>query len=76
MASDNKVETSYLEDLKRRGILDKLYQLGIINAKGYIMLEVRHKVADLMRQGLSRGQAVNHTAKAMRYTTRNIYYYL
>ena len=71
-----EIPTAYLEDLKRRGILDDMYQLGLVGHKAYMMLEIRHKVNDLMAQGLSRGQAVNKTADSVGLHRVTIYKYL
>jgi hypothetical protein len=48
----------------------------MINQKHFLMLEVRHKVDALMRQGWSRGMAVRHLSREMGVSKVTIYSYL
>jgi len=73
---DSTDNTAYLQHLKDKGHLAKMYRYGWINHVPHTTLEVRNKVNAMMRQGYSRGRAVREIAELMRVTTRTIYYYL
>ena len=70
------IPTAFLEDLKARGILPLLYKYGMINYKYSTILEVRHKVNDLMRAGKSKGEAVKTVSSLMSLSIQTIYTYL
>jgi len=70
------IPTAFLEDLKARGILPLLYKYGMINYKYSTILEVRHKVYDLMKLGRSKGEAVKAVSNLMSLSIQTIYTYL
>ena len=70
------VPTELLEWMEHKGVLDKLFQEGIISYKIYMMLPIRRKIDSLMRSGNSHGEAVKHVASELHMSRQNIYNYL
>ena len=68
--------TAYLQWLKDKGILAKMYRYGLINHIPLTTLEVRNKVDALMRQGYSKGRAVRELSSIMRVSKVTIYSYI
>ncbi len=73
---EDKIDTAYLQWLKDKGILTKMYKYGYINHLPSATLETRLKVDALMRQGRSRGEAVRSVATTMRCCLKTVYSYL
>ena len=71
-----KDKTKYLLYLKNEGILEKMYQLGIISPVVFKGLEARLKVGQLKRQGMRPGPAVKRVATMLGCHPKHIYTYL
>ncbi len=71
--SDNKIDTLYLQWLKDKGILAKLYRYGYIGHRLSTTLEVRLKVNALMRSGKSHGGATRIVAREFGVSRQYIY---
>ncbi len=74
--NDNKIDTLYIQWLKDKGILTKLYRYGYLGPRLATTLEVRLKLNALMRAGYSRGGAVRSIAESMNRSLKTIYSYL
>ncbi len=72
----NRVPTPYLQWLKDKGILTKMYRYGMLTPKPSAMLEIRLKINALMRQGLSKEQAVLNVVDSLGLSRSTIYRYL
>jgi hypothetical protein len=62
-----------LQELRDRGILNELYQSGMITPKPFIALEVALKVAALTKLKHTHGKAVRLVATQLRLHTKTVY---
>ena len=76
LGTKGRVPTAYLQQLKERGILTKMYRYGLISHKAAMMLEVRMKVDALMRQGQSKEESIRNVIATTRLSRATIYRYL
>ncbi len=74
LLNDNK--TKFLIELDQSGMLGRLYRHGIITHKPKMILEARLKVADLMKQGVSKAKACRMLSNYIGVTKDTIYTYL
>ena len=74
LLNDNK--TKFLIELDTSGMLARLYRFGIITHKPKMILEARLKVADLMKQGVSKAKACRMLSNYIGVTKDTIYTYL
>jgi hypothetical protein len=65
-----------LEALSNQGILDELYQSGMITPKVIIALQATLKVNALVATRMKRGLAVKQVATSLRCTPKTIYAYI
>ena len=72
----NDDKTKFLIELDQSGMLAKLYRFGIITHKPKVLLEARLKVADLMKQGVSKAKACRILSGYLGVTSYTIYNYL
>ena len=72
----NDKKTALIVWLDKEGILKDLYSYGIITPRVAMQLQARLKVVSLMRQKVTKTEAIKRVASLLRVSVQTVYRYL